>query len=186
MILLALALQAATAAAEPAAAKPEPVQTRPDGSQSWSIMSCETRAASGEIVVCGRRDQNQFDGPPVGRGANRDLSAATALALQAPPCAARVGGCQVGFNILGPPTMLVRVVQKLVNPNSECCEGSDATNPLSLVRDAARAMKKGPGKPVDTAGRVPIVLDDPGPAGRIVPAVPEPVPAAAPEPAAKP
>lgn len=183
MILLALALQAA--ATEPAA-KPDPVQTRPDGSQSWSIMSCETRAASGEIVVCGRKDQNQFDGPPVGRGANRDLSAGTALALQAPPCAARVGGCQVGFNVLGPPTMLVRVVQKLVNPNSDCCEGSDATNPLSLVRDAARAVKKGSAKAVDTAGRVPIALDDPGPAGRIVPATPEPAAVTAPEPAAKP
>ncbi len=175
-MLLALALQSAAAAAAPdsppppAPPPPAPVETRADGSQSWSIMSCETRSAAGEVVVCGRKDQNRFEGPPVGRGANRDLSAAKALALEAPPCAARLGGCQVGFNVLGPPTMLVRVVQKLVNPNSDCCEGGDATNPLSLVRDAAHAMKKG--KRVDPTGRVPIALDGPGPAGRIEPAVP--------------
>jgi len=185
MILLALALQTAAAPAAEAPTAPAPVETRADGSQRWSIMSCATRSAAGEVVVCGRKDQNQFEGPPVGRGANRDLSAANALALAAPPCAARLGGCQVGVNVLGPPTMLVRVVQKLINPKSDCCEGDDATNPLSLVRDAARAMKKG--KPVDTTGRVPIALDAPGPAGRIEPAVsPTPVAVTGQEPPAKP
>ncbi|USU11824.1 hypothetical protein NF701_15000 [Sphingomonadaceae bacterium OTU29THOMA1] len=171
MILLAIALQAAAVPLPPA---PEPallpVETRADGSQRWSIMSCPTRQKAGEIVVCGKRDQNDFDGPAAGRGANRDLSAANALALQATPCAARQGGCQVGVNILGPPTMLVRVIQKLVNPNSDCCEGSDATNPLSLVRDAAKGVKGAFAAKVDKSNRIPIVLDDPAPV-----AVPPPV-----------
>lgn len=159
MIWLALALQ--VAAADP---PPVPVETRADGSQSWSILSCPERATKGEVVVCARRDQNAFEGPPAGRGANRDMSAANALALQSTPCAARIGGCQVGVNVFGPPTMLVRVIQKLVNSDGDCCEGSDATNPLSLVRDAAKGMKGAFAGKVDKSNRVPILLDDPAPA----------------------
>ena len=51
MILLAIALQAAAVPLPPA---PEPallpVETRADGSQRWSIMSCPTRQKAGEIV----------------------------------------------------------------------------------------------------------------------------------------
>ena len=137
MIWLALALQTAPVPLPAVADTPAPVETRADGSQSWSILSCPSRARSGEIVVCGKKDQNAFEGPPAGRGANREMSGAQALALQSTPCAARIGGCQVGVNILGPPTMLIRAVQKLVNPDSDCCEAGDATNPLTLVRDAA-------------------------------------------------
>ncbi len=167
MIWLALALQAA---APPAAPAPEaPVETRSDGSQRWSIMSCDTRTKAGEIVVCGQRDQNAFEGPPAGRGANREMSGATALALADTPCAARVGGCQVGVNVFGPPTMLVRVIQKLVNPNSDCCEGSDATNPLSLVRDVVTSAKRARAPKPDKANRIPIVLDDPARKGLATP-----------------
>jgi len=161
VIWLAFALQAAAVPLPAASDRPAPVATRPDGSQSWSIMSCPTRAQAGEIVVCGSRDQNAFEGPAAGRGANRDMSGAQALALQSTPCAARVGGCQVGVNILGPPTMLVRAVQKLVNPNGDCCEGDDATNPLSLLRDATKGVKGAFAGKVDRSKRVPILLDDP-------------------------
>jgi hypothetical protein len=176
MMWLALALQTAAVplpavpppavplpAAQDAAAAPAPVETAADGSQRWSIMSCPTRAKAGEIVVCGKKDQNAFEGPPAGRGANLDLSGMRALELESTPCAARVGGCQVGFNILGPPTMLVRAVQKLVNPDSDCCEGGDATNPLSLVRDAAKGVKRAFTAKPDRSNRIPIPLDDPAP-----------------------
>lgn len=169
MIWLALALQTVPVPRAAVPDAPVPVETRTDGSQSWSILSCPSRAQAGEIVVCGKKDQNTFEGPPAGRGANRDMSGAQALALQNTPCAARVGGCQVGVNILGPPTMLIRAVQKLVNPNSDCCEGSDATNPLSLVRDAAQGAKKALAGKVDKSNRVPILLDDPAPSGVVVP-----------------
>lgn len=174
MIWAALALQVAAlplpAAPDPPAPLPAPVATRADGSQSWSILSCPSRVQAGEILVCGRKDQNAFEVPAAGRGANPDLSGARALALQTTPCAARTGGCQVGFNILGPPTMLVRVVQKLVHPDSDCCEGGDATDPMSLVRDTTRSVKRAFARKVDTSNRVPIPLDDPAPAGAIVPA----------------
>lgn len=170
MIGLLLLLQTAAVPLPAAPDAPAPVETRTDGSQSWSIMSCPTRAQAGEIVVCGQKDQSAFEGPAPGRGANREMSGAQALALQSTPCAARVGGCQVGVNILGPPVMLARVVQKLVNPNSDCCEGSDATNPLALVRDAARGVKGAFAGKVDKSNRVPIPLDDPAPVGTIVPA----------------
>lgn len=169
MIWLAIALQAAVTTAPVADPPPAPVETRADGSQSWSIMSCPGRAQSGEVVVCGRKDQNEFEGPAEGRGSNRELSGAKALALQSTPCAARLGGCQVGFNILGPPTMLVRAVQKLVNPKSDCCEGGDATNPLSLVRDLVGTAKKGSAAKVDKSNRVPIPLDDPAPVAEAIP-----------------
>lgn len=164
-LALALALQSATAPLPAVPNTPTPVETRADGSQTWSILSCPTRAKAGEIVVCGDRDRNAFEGPAAGRGANREMSAGQALALQSTPCAARIGGCQVGVNVFGPPTMLVRVIQKLVNPNSDCCEGGDATNPLSLVRDAASGVKAAFKRKVDTSNRVPIPLDDPASTG---------------------
>jgi hypothetical protein len=82
MIWLALALQTAPVPLSevPVPDAPAPVATRADGSQSWSILSCPSRAQAGEIVVCGQKDQNAFDGPPVGRGANREMSGAQDLA----------------------------------------------------------------------------------------------------------
>lgn len=106
MIWLALLLQTGAVS--------EQVETRVDGSQRWSIMSCPSRAKGGEIVVCGRKDADDaFEGPAAGRGANRDLSGAHALALQATPCRAKQG-CNV---IYGPsalskvPGLLAQAVQ---------------------------------------------------------------------------
>lgn len=183
MMWLAILLQTATiampAAQEAGAATPvaAPVETRADGSQRWSIMSCGKGVPASDVLVCGSRDADAFEGPAPGRGANREMSAANALALQSTPCAARVGGCQVGFNILGPPTMLVRIIQKLVKPSSDCCEGGDATNPLSLVRDVAKGVKGAAAGKVDKSNRVAIPLDDPAPvAGAIAtPAAAKPV-----------
>lgn len=98
MILLALALQAV--AAPPPAATPD----------HFSILlpDCRTRSDKDDILVCSKGPYGSRlplpdeRAPPDGRGANRDLSAANALALQGTPCAATQKGCTVGF---GPPIM---------------------------------------------------------------------------------
>ena len=102
MILLAFALQAA-AATQPATAS-QPAATP----QRFSILAkqCGQPDDKGTIVVCGNGDTgNRLPLPderdPVpGRGANPELSSVRALELQGTPCAARQGGCTVGF---GPP-----------------------------------------------------------------------------------
>jgi len=170
MIALMIMLQATAMPLDPAKAPTPasvPVETLADGSQRWSIMTCAPRPKPGEIVVCGRREENGFEGPAAGRGANRDLSAANALALHTTPCAARVGGCQVGVNVLGPPTMLVRILGKLISPDNACCEGSDATNPLALIRDAAHGAGRTFAAKTDHSKRSPIALDDPAPAADV-------------------
>ena len=95
-------------------------------------MSCSSRAKAGDVVVCGRKD-DKFEGPATGRGANRDLSGAQALALQAVPCRARQG-CDV---IYAP-----SAVSKIPG----------------LLAEAVRTA--GARKP-DRSGRVAIPLDEP-------------------------
>jgi len=181
-ILLALALQAATSGGQtpapapaappaPAAAK---VETRADGSQRWSILVCQPGAKVDEIVVCANKDPLPFDGPVAGQGPNHAMSAANALALQSTPCAARIGGCQVGVNVLGPPVMLVRAIQKLVNPDSDCCAAGEATDPMALARDAVAGIKRATARKPDKRNRVAIPLDDPPAAAPATPATATP------------
>ena len=115
MIWLAMALQAAAVpAAGPGSQDvpkrfsilmPQPCASRDDPPQDE-----KAQAESADIVVCadGKSSQSlplpEEAGPPPGRGANRELSAAKVLALEGTPCAARQGGCTVGF---GPPIMPV-------------------------------------------------------------------------------
>ncbi|RZL56438.1 MAG: hypothetical protein EOP65_08305 [Sphingomonas sp.] len=133
MIWLAIALQA-TAAATPAPA--------PDAPQRWSILTpqpCMPQADKTDIVVCADGTSSQTlplpdeIGPPPGRGANRDLKATTALALEAPPCAATLRGCTVGF---GPPI-------------------------VPLVGALAKVAKSAFAKKPDKRGRVAIDLSTP-------------------------
>jgi hypothetical protein len=149
MIWVAVALQAA--AASPAAAPP-PADPR-DGPQRWSILTpppCAPqtdkpqgdrgdRGDRGDIVVCADGSSSQAlplpdeAGPAPGRGANRDLSAARALSLDAPPCGATQRGCTVGF---GPPI-------------------------APIVGALARAAKSAFARKPDTRGRIPIDLSEP-------------------------
>ena len=111
MILLALALQAAAGGAPP------PARSAPTVPQRFSILrpDCRTPTDRDDIVICTRDPMGQRlplpdeRAPPDGRGANPDLSAARALALQATPCAATQRGCTVGF---GPP--IVPIAKALV------------------------------------------------------------------------
>lgn len=136
MILLAIALQAT--AAQPTAAQSGKAAAVPE---RFSILAkqCGQPDDKGTIVVCGNGDTGNRiplpdEGePPAGRGANRDLSAARALALQGTPCAATQKGCTVGF---GPPI-------------------------APLVGAAAQALQSAFAKKPDKRGRVAIPLDDP-------------------------
>ena len=141
-VLAMIALQAAPAAA------PEPLK--------WSILlpvpnePCRPgRTANGEgeadgskdIVVCGEPLPSQRmplpeeaipDGP---KPSNPFRSGSQALAIEDTPCAARQGGCIVGF---GPP--VVPLVMGAVD----------------LAKDLVR-------KRPDRSNRIPIPLDDPAP-----------------------
>ena len=157
MIALLL-LQAAT----PAAAPPVPERF------SILIPACKPDGEDrDDIVVCARGPDGQRLPFPEERGppdrpvpGNPDMTGVGALAMEATPCAATQGGCQVGFNILGPPVAAVRLLTKLINPKNDCCEPGEATDPMLLARDGLRAIKAMTRKKPDTSNRIAIPLED--------------------------
>lgn len=107
---------------------------------------CATQTRDGnEIVVCGGPAANSPRLPlPDERGppdhavaSNPNLTAVRALELSETPCAARQGGCQVGF---GPPI-------------------------APIAKAAVGLIKSALAKKPDKSGRVPIDLD--GPVGTV-------------------
>jgi hypothetical protein len=104
---------------------------------------------SKDVVVCARPNQEQRlplpdeRGPPDGPVAsNPELTGSGALAAEATPCAARQGGCTVGF---GPPI-------------------------VPIIAAVAGVVKGALAKHPDKTGRVPIPLDDkPPPPTKIEP-----------------
>lgn len=137
--LLSVLLQVAATTAAPAA---PPVPER------FSILvdPCATQTQDGnEIIVCGksattipRLPMRDDRGPPDHAVAsNPNLSAVRALELSDTPCAARQGGCQVGF---GPPI-------------------------APIAKAAVGLIKSALAKKPDKRGRVPIDLD--GPVGTV-------------------
>lgn len=103
---------------------------------------CATQTKDGsEIIVCGKsatstprlpmRDDRGPPDHPV--ASNPNLTGLRALELSTTPCAARQGGCQVGF---GPPI-------------------------APIAKAAVGLIKSALAKKPDKRGRVPIVLDDP-------------------------
>lgn len=176
MLLLLLAAQSASPAATPAAAPTsfsilQPVPDEP----------CVRRGAKGaqpdDIVVCGKPlpsqalpypDEVVLDQP---RASNPDLRGTRALELETPPCAARIGGCTGGIDIFGGGTQVVRLVQKVVAPDSCCERPGEASDLGMLLGDVAHGVGRAFRKKPDKTGRVPISLDDPPPSteGRILP-----------------
>jgi hypothetical protein len=143
MIWLAIVLQAAMPAAGPgSAATPERfsiLAPQPCAPQDDKSPVRKTQGDRADIIVCGDGKSSQrlplpdeID-PPAGRGANRDLSTTKVFALQAPPCAARLEGCTVGF---APPIVPIAT---------------------ALVKAARSAFAKKP----DKRGRVAIDLGTP-------------------------
>lgn len=154
--------------APPAAATVTRPDRLSDGTQRWSILAspCAAPATPDEVVVCGRPDKAMRLPLPDERGApdrpmpsNPNLTGTGALAAERSPCAVRAGGCQVGVDIFGAGTALIRLVGVAIDPNSCCDAPGDATNPFKLVGDIARGAGRSRRKPVRT-DRVPIPLDD--------------------------
>ncbi len=138
-IILSALLQASATTAAPAA---PPVPER------FSILvdPCATQTRDGdEVVVCGksatttpRLPMRDDRGPPDHAVAsNPNLTAVRALELSDTPCAARQGGCQVGF---GPPI-------------------------APIAKAAVGLIKSALAKKPDKHGRVPIDLN--GPVGSV-------------------
>jgi hypothetical protein len=157
--LLALAAQDATVA------KPE---TRPDGTQRWSILAVDCPPPpEGQIVVCGTGAPplpfpDSPSDPPA--PSNPNLSGTGALAATVSPCATRSEGCTTGVDLFGMGTFAIRAVGKLIDPDSCCEEPGEATSPVLLVKDAVKAVKRAGRKKPDKSKRVPIPMDDPAPA----------------------
>lgn len=169
MFLLPLLLQAAAPAA-------------PAPPERFSILvpvanqSCARRGtvAPADILVCADPLPEQAlplpaeATSPDARPVNRDVTGTGALAAASTPCAARMGGCQVGVDVFGGGTAVVRAIQKLVSPDSCCEEAGEATSPALLGRDAVNGVKRLFAEKPDHSGREPIRLDD-GSEGRLLP-----------------
>jgi hypothetical protein len=165
MLILALALQAAAAPAPERFSILVPVADQP----------CTRAKPDDDIVVCADAlpaqtlPLPQEAVSPRPQPVNPYLTGTGALAAEGTPCAARVGGCQVGVDMLGMGTALIRGIQKLVAPNSCCEEPGEATSTGKLLGDVVSGVGKiGKHKP-DKSGRVAIDLSDPVTAGRVAP-----------------
>ena len=138
-IILSALLQASATTAAPAA---PPVPER----YSILVAPCATQTKDGnEVVVCGKsatttpRLPMRDDRGPSDHAvaSNPNLTAVRALELSDTPCAARQGGCQVGF---GPPI-------------------------APIAKAAVGLIKSALAKKPDKRGRVPIDFD--GPVGSV-------------------
>lgn len=192
-LLVSLPLQdrAAAPAAAPAQASTATVdapEQAANGSQRWSVLvpACASaQTGTDQIVVCGKGAEAPRLPLPGERGppdrpipSNPDMSGIGALNAVPTPCAARVGGCQVGIDIFGGATALVRGVGKIIDPNSCCEEPGESRNFVKLITDAGKGVGRAFRKKPDKSNRVPIDLNDPVPF-RSSPAAP-PTPPAAP------
>ncbi|MET3725163.1 hypothetical protein [Sphingomonas trueperi] len=186
-LLLGLSPQTQAAAPATAATVAAPQQAT-DGTQRWSVLAapCASAQTGGDqIVVCGKDGQAPRLPLPGERGppdrpmpSNPERTGIGALNAIETPCAARVGGCQVGVDIFGGATALVRGVGKIIDPNSCCEEPGESRNFFKLVGDAGKGVGRAFKKKPDKSNRVPIDLSDPVPF-RSSPAAP-PTPPAAP------
>lgn len=187
VLLFGMPLQDHAAAAATSATVNAPQQAA-DGTQRWSVLAdpCASDQTNGDqIVVCGKGEQAPRLPLPGERGppdrpmpSNPNLTGIGALEASSAPCAARVGGCQVGVDLFGGATALVRGVGKLIDPNSCCEEPGESRNFIKLVSDAGKGVGRAFKKKPDKSNRVPIDLNDPVPF-RSSPAAP-PIPPAAP------
>lgn len=177
LLMLASAQDAPPVQDAPPAAPPESNVSAPatasDGSQRWSILvdpcaSVRGNPNSNEIVVCGstaatspRLPLPEERGPPDRpMPSNPYLSGMGALAATGSPCATRSEGCTTGIDLFSSGTALVRLVQKVVDPDSCCERPGEATNPVALIGDMISGIGSVFKRKPDRRGRVAIPLDD--------------------------
>jgi hypothetical protein len=164
--LLALLLQGAASppAAQPAGSTPE----------RFSILANCPTARGAEIVVCGTPGTPRLPlpddrGPPAGpRKATGDPRAALDAG---DPGACALRGCQVGVDMIGMGVSAIRLVGKLIDPNSCCERAGESTSAGLLLQDTVGGVKRALAKKPDKSNRVAIALDAPPPstAGRLLP-----------------
>ena len=169
MILLLLAAQAATVPAVPAPAPTRFSILQPVGSEP-----CVRRGADGkdktdpsDIVVCGAPIPSQklpYPGEVVPDGpvpVNPYLRGTGALEAESnTPCAARQKGCTTGIDIFGGGTQIVRMIQKVVAPDSCCERPGEGSSFVMLAGDMAKGVGRAFRKKPDKSKRVAIALDD--------------------------
>jgi len=165
MLILAILLQAAAPGVPERHSILAPVGDQP----------CARKTEQDEVVVCADPLPTQTlplpnealsSGP---RSVNRDLTGIGALRAANAPCAARMEGCTVGFNILGPAVALVRGVQKAIAPDSCCERFGEATDPVMLIGDAVKGVAGAGKHKRHQLRREAIDFEDPVLAGRVHP-----------------
>jgi hypothetical protein len=176
MILLLLAAQAATPTAPPAAPVAfsilQPVANEPCGRRGKT----GERARSDDIVVCGKplpsqtvpySDEVVLNAP---KPSNPYLTGSGAMAVEdSTPCSSVQRGCTTGLDIFGGATQTVRLIQKVVAPDS-CCERPGESRDLGMLGgDIVHGVGKMFRKKPDKSGRVAIPLDDAPPKSVILP-----------------
>lgn len=165
MIVLLLAAQAATpAAATPAAPTSfsilQPVANEP----------CTRRGKTvdpNDIVVCGRPLPSQTLPYPnevvlnEPKPSNPDLTGMGAMAVEdSSPCATMQRGCAGGVQFFAGGTQVVRLIQKVVAPDSCCERPGEAKDFMMLAGDVAHGVGRMFKKKVDRSGRVAIALEE--------------------------
>lgn len=140
-----------------------PQATPPAAPDRFSILAQNCpKSGSDEVVVCAPVDGQRLPLPEE-RGPKGDPRAGLDNAGNG---ACVTSSCEVGVNLIGAGVAAVRLVGKLIDPDS-CCEPGQATDPVALAGDVGRAFRKKP----DKSNRVAIPLDDPSPpsvAGRLL------------------
>ena len=165
MMLLLLAAQAATPAV-PAPAAPtafsilQPVASEP----------CTRRGKAvdpNDIVVCGKPLPSQTLPYPKEvvlnrpKPSNPDMTGIGAMAVEdSSPCATMQRGCAGGVQFFQGGTQIVRLIQKVVAPDSCCERPGEAKDFLMLAGDVAHGVGRVFKKKPDKSGRVAIALDD--------------------------
>jgi hypothetical protein len=173
MLLIALAVQAATAA--PLATPPADVPERISILVPVTDERC-VRHPGDDVVVCANALPAQALPLPAEAVSDKPvpingyLTGRGALNAEGAPCAAVQRGCTTGVDMIGGGVALIRGIQKLVAPNSCCEEPGESTSGGQLARDVVGGVGRlFRGKP-DKSGRVAIPLDDAPPAtSRVLP-----------------
>ncbi|WP_029624961.1 hypothetical protein [Sphingomonas sp. PAMC 26605] len=166
MIVLLLAAQAATPAPAPVPAAPtafsilQPVADEPCVRRGKPV-------GPDDIVVCGKPLPSQklpYPNEVVPKGpvpSNPYLTGTGALAVEdSSPCATMQRGCTGGVQFFEGGTQVVRLIQKVVAPDSCCERPGEAKDFVMLAGDVAHGVGRAFKKKPDKSGRVAIALDD--------------------------
>lgn len=165
MLIVAILLQAAAPAVPTRRSILAPVNDKP----------CVRSSDQGEVVVCADPLPSQAlplpneAVSPRPRPVNRDMRGIGALASESGPCATRLDGCTVGFNIFGPVVALVRGVQTAIAPGRCCERPGEATDPFMLVGDVVKGVAHAGKHKRKQLTREAIDLDEPVLTGRVHP-----------------